>query len=108
MRRAPQSAVRPRLERADGVVRVSGDLTFATVTALWRDSQPLLGAGGARLQIDLAGVGHADSAGLALLVEWLRNARTAGVELVFQAVPAQLLAIASASGVDRLLPLQSL
>lgn len=106
MRKKPQPAAKPRLEQAGGEVHVSGDLTFATVTALWRDSRPLLAAGGAQLQIDLAGVGRADSAGLALLVEWLRSARAAGTELVFLAVPAQLLAIASASGVEHLLPLQ--
>jgi len=106
MRKMPPAAARPRLEQADDTVRVSGDLTFATVTALLRDSRPLLAAGKPRLQFDLTDVGHADSAGLALLVEWLRNARAAGVELAFQAVPDQLLAIARASGVDKLLPLQ--
>lgn len=107
MRKKVPAAARPQLEQADGTVRVSGDLTFATVTALWRDSRPLLAKGVPQLQFDLAGVGRADSAGLALLVEWLRNARAAGVELVFQAVPDQLLAIARASGVEKLLPLQS-
>ncbi len=107
MRKKSRPATEPHLERADGVVRVSGDLTFATVTAVWRASRPLLAAGGGPLQFDLAGVGRADSAGLALLVEWLRSARDAGVDLVFQAVPAQLLAIARASGVDHLLPLQA-
>ena len=97
----------PRIESAGDHLQVRGDLTFATVTALLAASQPLFAARTGRLQVDLAGVGRADSAGLALLIEWLRLARAAGCELSFQAVPAQLQAIAAASGLTDMLPLTS-
>lgn len=97
----------PRIEAAEDGLKVHGDLTFATVTALLGDSSPLFGAGTGALQVDLSGVGRADSAGLALLIEWLRLARTAGRELRFQAVPAQMEAIAAASGLTGILPLAS-
>lgn len=95
----------PRVETTADGLRVEGDLTFATVTALLAASRPLFSAGSGALRVDLSGVGRADSAGLALLIEWLRLARGAGRELQFQAVPAQMQAIAAASGLTDLLPL---
>lgn len=95
----------PRIEAAGDGLRVEGDLTFATVTALLTASQPLFTRGSGDLCVDLAGVGRADSAGLALLIEWLRLARGGGRELKFRAVPVQMQAIAAASGLTDLLPL---
>jgi phospholipid transport system transporter-binding protein len=97
----------PRIEATGEGLRVEGDLTFATVGALLAASRPLFSAGEATLRVDLSGVGHADSAGLALLIEWLRLARAAGRELRFQAVPGQMQAIAAASGLTDVLPLAS-
>ena len=57
--------------------------------------------GHADATVDLAAVERADSAGLALLVEWLRAARGRGARLRFDNVPAQLRAIAATSGLDR-------
>ncbi len=94
-----------RIERLpDGEWRISGELTFGTVTALLRDSGGGFGAGQERLRIDLGGVSRADSAGLALLVCWLRRARRAGVRVLFHGVPEQLLKIARVSGLEDMLP----
>ncbi|HEB99345.1 MAG TPA: STAS domain-containing protein, partial [Thiotrichales bacterium] len=51
-----------------------------------------------------SGVGRADSAGLALLVEWMREARRQGREIRFLGMPAQMSAIAEVSGLSELLP----
>ncbi len=53
---------------------VGGELTFQTVPGLYRESAGWF-AGEGELVIDLAAVTRADSAGLALLVEWLKRAR---------------------------------
>jgi phospholipid transport system transporter-binding protein len=53
--------------------------------------------------VDLAGLEHADSGALAVLIEWLRGARSAGRGLHFERLPAQLLAIARLSSADALL-----
>lgn len=95
----------PRIEADGAGLRVSGALTFATVTALLRESRGLIGAGAGPLAVDLSGVTHADSAGLALLMEWLRLARDAGRELEYRAITEQMLAIASAGGLLEILPL---
>lgn len=84
--------------------RVTGVLTFATVPDLDKAGAGLPWSAGC-LAIDLAGVTHADSAGLALLVEWTRRARAAGGDIRFEGVPGQLRAAAAVSGLAELLPL---
>ena len=84
--------------------RIQGALTFATVTRLLARSLELFSRAEA-LDIDLDGVDHADSAGLALLVEWMRYARRRDLPLRFINMPPQMLAIARASSLDHVLPL---
>jgi len=91
---------------ADGVLSVRGELSFASVTRLLERSRPLLAAAKGQLVIDLAGVDRSDSAGLALLMEWLRMARGLGTNILFRHVPEQMLAIARASDLERLIPLE--
>lgn len=91
-------------DEAGGLVHLKGALTVETVPKLAADGLPDAGET-ARFHIDLSGVHHADSAGLALLVDWLAAARAAGYELVFEQAPAQLVAIARVSGVAGLLGL---
>ena len=87
------------------LLRVKGELTFATANDILQQSQTLF-APIAALDIDLASVTRSDSAGLALLVEWIRSANQKNKTIVFHNIPEQLLAIASASGVDEMLPIQ--
>ncbi len=84
-------------------VYVTGELTFATVAALHRPPWP---AGTTSLTVDLGGVTRADSAGLALLLEWARAARRQGREIRFRRTPAQLRSLAHVTGVDEILDLQ--
>jgi phospholipid transport system transporter-binding protein len=53
--------------------------------------------------IDLSKVTEADSAGLAVLVEWLATARIRHTTIHYQAIPAQILAVARISDLDELL-----
>lgn len=69
---------------------LSGELTFDTVPAVWRDLAAWLNAGGGEIAVDLAQVTHADSAGLALLIELQRLARGRNRKLRLLGVPAQL------------------
>ncbi len=85
---------------AGGVMRVRGELTFSTVEALRAPGVRALAAHDDAV-VDLADVDRADSAGLALLVEWLRAARRRGARVRFANAPAQLRAIAGTSGLDR-------
>lgn len=55
------------------------------------------------LDIDLSGVTDANSAGLALLVEWLAEARRANHDITFHHIPDSLRQLAVVSQVDGLI-----
>ena len=81
---------------------VAGPLQLDTVTRARRAGVDLLD-GRKTLTLDLQGVTRSDSAGLALLIEWMRAARQRRVQVHFENVPAQLQAIARASRLERML-----
>lgn len=85
-----------------GRFRVDGVLNAATVPHLLSQSKERF-QGLPRVETDFAAVTESDSAGLALLLEWLRLARKAGQQLQFDNVPEQILALARISEVDGLL-----
>lgn len=87
----------------DGVLRLSGPLTFDTAPEVGAAVGAALGTDGWRepaLTFDLSAAGHADSAGLALLVQWRRAAHRAGGRIRFRGVPHTLRAIAGLCGVE--------
>lgn len=87
---------------ADGRLAASGELDFGTAAAALQAGLALIGPGKA-WTIDLAGITAGDSAGLAVLVEWMSAARVRGSSVRYRAVPAQILAIARISDLERLL-----
>lgn len=91
-------------EPSAGRVVVTGALTFATA----RDAQQrgvlvLEGSRAERIIIDCSGVTRADSAGLAVLLEWLAWGRRKSRPILLQRLPASIIAIARISEVDGLL-----
>jgi phospholipid transport system transporter-binding protein len=96
----PQDA---SFEMSDGDrARVIGSLHFITVSALLAAGVAAINAGRAAV-IDLAGVTASDSAGLALLIEWLSVAKDASRALRFENIPSQLQQLARLSEVEELL-----
>lgn len=86
----------------DGRFALNADLTFETVTALLDRSKRLFAAH-EHIDVDMSGVRQADSAGLALLLEWRSWARTAGRRIAYQNIPPQIAAVARISEVEALL-----
>lgn len=82
-----------RANRRDDAIEVSGPLTFDTVPGVLAETAGWFRPGAGDVTVDLRAVRRADSAGLALLVEWLRLAKDAGRPLRLVGVPAQLLSI---------------
>lgn len=82
-----------RINRRDDAIEVSGPLTFDTVPRVLADSIAWFAHGPGDVTVDLKEVSRADSAGLALLVEWLRLAKGAGRDLRLTNVPEQLRSI---------------
>ena len=89
---------------ADGRLVIAGELSFETVVRVRGEAEPLLERA-AEIQIDLQGISRSDSAGLALLVEWMRAAKRRGKPIQFLNIPQQMLAIARVSSLDQVLPL---
>ena len=88
--------------QGDGRFRIEGDLSFRTAGAALARSRKLF-RDHAVIELDLSGVRRADSAGLALLLEWVNWARHSAREIEFHHIPAQLMAIAEISEVDDML-----
>lgn len=89
---------------ASGRLSVTGELSAESVPGLLRETRDWFRDGG-DLAVDLAGVTRADSAGVALLLDWLRSARSAGTTIRYQNPPAQMLDIIRFCALEEILPL---
>lgn len=84
---------------------VIGKMTFATVPELLNKSKEKFDTAGAEIIFDLNKVKHADSAGLALMLEWLRLAKVADKNIKFVKIPPQLLNLTEITGLSHILTL---
>jgi phospholipid transport system transporter-binding protein len=87
---------------ADGYA-VRGALTFGTARRALQAGLQAFSAAQGPIKLDLSGVGTSDSAGLAVLIEWLAWGRRSGRELQFANVPEALRAIARICEIDELI-----
>lgn len=78
---------------------VAGDLTFSSIGKKTAKSLSFL-ASAKDITIDLSQVGQTDSAGLALMLEWVKYARSKRCSIVFKNVPEQLRNLARLSGLE--------
>jgi phospholipid transport system transporter-binding protein len=90
--------------REDGCFILNGVLDFQTVPVIRQQGLDLFSEAPS-LVLDLQGVSRSDSAGLALLIEWMRFARSQNKPISFINMPTQMLAIARVSSLDSILPL---
>ena len=81
-----------------------GALTMFTCTEALAEGRRMALRG--PLLVDLAAVTEADSAALALILDWVRAARGAGQTITVRNLPAGLVSLAALYGVDSLLPLE--
>jgi phospholipid transport system transporter-binding protein len=77
----------------DGCARLAGELTFEAVPALYAQSQDTLPK--QLTTVDLSGITSADSAGLALLLEWQASRKGRSGPLTFTHAPSSLMSLAS-------------
>jgi len=89
---------------APGRILVSSPLTFQTARrACEAGIECFTRDGSSQLVVDCAGAAPADSAGLAVLIEWRRWALQHGRHLTFANLPVQISAIAHLSEVTAVL-----
>ena len=91
------------IRREGGRVMVSGPVTLANAADLLEEGRRHLEEG--VKTVDLGEVTELDSALLALLLAWLRDAKSRGREIAFANLPESAQTIARLYGVHDLLPL---
>lgn len=79
-----------------GNFAISGEMSFDTAEQILRASQKAFRQY-ENVRVDMSAVEKADSAGLALLLEWMTWAREGIVKIDFVEIPASVLAIAHAA-----------
>ena len=96
----------PLTERAGLHIRgdtllLSGEISFDTVNSLVAKGRDALGALALENAVlDLSAVSKTDSAGLALVIDWVRSARRRGAGLTIVGVSPQLADIARVCGLE--------
>jgi phospholipid transport system transporter-binding protein len=96
-----------RIEVRDGRLALSGELDHAGVAHALTESRAWLADGRGPLQVDLSGVTRSESAGVALLLEWLRGARQCGRDIEFLSPPRQLQSLLQFFGLEGVLPIRT-
>jgi phospholipid transport system transporter-binding protein len=87
-------------------MQITGALTFDTATdCLSRGQEWLKNQTTQDCYFDLREVTQSDSAGVAVLVEWVRFAKQQNRILRFKNLPPQLFTIIQVSGLDTVLPI---
>ena len=86
----------------EGRFALTGEMTFETAERILLASEEPFEQH-TRIEVDLAGVAKADSAGLALLLEWITWANHTVREIRFLSMPERILAIARTTEVEQLL-----
>lgn len=86
----------------DGRFALSGEMSFETAERILQASEEPFEQH-TSLEIDLSGVSMSDSAGLALLLEWVTWANHTVREIRYTGMPERVLAIAKTTEVDGLL-----
>jgi phospholipid transport system transporter-binding protein len=90
------------LDLGDGKFSLKGEVSFDTAERILRASEKPFEEH-TQLEIDLSGITDSDSAGLALLLEWVTWANHTVREIRFDGMPERILAIAKTTEVDQLL-----
>ncbi len=86
----------------EGRFALTGDMSFVTAERILQTSEEPFEQH-TRIEVDLSGVERADSAGLALFLEWITWANHTVREIRFTHTPDRVLAIAKTTEVDNLL-----
>ena len=85
-------------------IQLKGVLSFDTIPGLEHEARSMF-SDCEILSVDLSGVTRSDSAGISLLVEWMRSARELDKELRYVNLPSQMLSIVRVCSLEHILPI---
>ena len=89
-------------DKGEGCFALRGEMTFDTAERILKQSEAPFEEH-TQLEVDLSGVTASDSAGLALLLEWVTWANHTVREVRFTSLPERVMAIAKTTEVEGLL-----
>ena len=92
-----------QVQRSGNTIAVSGRLDFTTATQVLAAVNEQLHAAKSSQIIDMAGITASNSAGLAVMIEWLAEAQRADQQLTFENIPDSLRQISTVCQVDSLI-----
>lgn len=84
------------------VFKISENLTFDTAPGLLERSREWSAGGDGKVTIDLSSAGRTDSAGIALMLEWIETAREQGQDLYIINMPEQIREFIESNGLSEL------
>ncbi|MDR3477583.1 MAG: STAS domain-containing protein [Gammaproteobacteria bacterium] len=90
------------IQYQDDSLVVTGELNFRTAVSLWQESLPLIKQY-PDLHFDFSAVKSSNSAGLALILEWIKYAKLAKKSIRFSHIPTQLHSIIAVAGLKQML-----
>lgn len=82
---------------------VTGDLNVANVMSVYQQSLAMLQKS-QEFIFDFSHLHACDSSVLALIVEWIKHAKSVNKHIQFHSVSKELMAIAKAAGMDKMIP----
>ena len=82
--------------------KITSNLTFDSVPGLLEQSRGWFAPGESSIVVDLSSAGRTDSAGIALLLEWIEMAQKLGLQLRFTQLPSQMREFIQANDLDKL------
>jgi len=85
-------------------LRLRGGLDLGTVAGLWSSSRELFESPRPPARVDVSAVERVDSAGVALLVQWVGMARARGVTLQVEGMSPTMGALIALADLEPLLP----
>ena len=82
--------------------KITSALTFETAPGLLEQSQRWFADNMSQIIIDLSDAGRTDSAGIALLLEWVETARKQSLQIKFTNLPSQMREFIEANDLTKL------
>ena len=77
-------------------------MTFETAPGLMEQSKRWFSDDMSQIIVDLSGAGRTDSAGIALLLEWIETSRKQNLQLKFTNLPSQMREFIEANDLSKL------
>ncbi len=85
------------------IFSIKGSLTFQTAPELLVQSEKWMTESSDSVTIDFSSAGRTDSAGIALMLEWIELAKKQNLELKFENIPDQINEFVETNGLDHLI-----